>query len=91
MDGDVWAAFLGRIVVVDTNSTFVYVGKLDRVDAHFFLLVEADAHDRNDGQSTKERYVMDAKAYGVRANRKAVSVRRELVVSVSLLEDVVEY
>mgnify|MGYP001603480970 FL=1 len=34
---------------------------------------------------------MEARKFGVKSNRKRVSVRREFIVSLSLLEDVVEY
>jgi hypothetical protein len=50
-----------------------------------------DAHDRKEGPSTKEQYVMDTKRFGVKANRKEVSVRKAVVVSVSRLDDVVTY
>jgi hypothetical protein len=78
-------------VVVDTDSSFVYLGTLKAVREHFLDLADADAHDRGDGTSTKEKYIMDVKRFGVRANRREVSVRKETVVSLSLLEDVVEY
>ncbi|HXX95081.1 MAG TPA: hypothetical protein VEN81_15755 [Planctomycetota bacterium] len=91
MDKDGWAPLVGQIVVVDTDSSFVYLGTLSRVDAEFLILENVDAHDRREGPSTKEQYIMDTKRFGVKANRKVVSVRKELVVSVSRLDDVVTY
>ena len=91
MDNAAWKDWIGATVVVDTNSIFVYIGKLQEILPDFLVMVEVDVHDRNDGQSTKERYVMDSKLYGVRANRKTVSVRKDLVVSVSRIEDILEY
>ena len=91
MDNAAWKDWIGATVVVDTNSIFVYIGKLQEVLPDFLVMVEVDVHDRNDGQSTKERYVMDSKLHGVRANRKTVSVRKDLVVSVSRIEDILEY
>lgn len=86
-----WTPLIGAVVVVDTNSSFVYLGTLIRVEDQFVVLANVDAHDRNESTSTKEQYVMEAKRFGVNANRKEVAVRKELVVSVSRLDDVVTY
>ena len=91
MDTEAWNKWVGQVVVVDTNSRFVYLGTLAEVKEHFLVLKDVDAHDRNDGQATKEQYVMEAKEFGVRANRKEISVRKEMIVSLSRLDDVIEY
>jgi hypothetical protein len=38
-----------------------------------------------------EKYIMEAKKFGVRCNRKRVQIRIEEVISMSLLDDVIEY
>jgi small nuclear ribonucleoprotein (snRNP)-like protein len=91
VDSAGWEALVGKIVVVDTDSRFVYLGTLDRVDAEFLVLKDVDAHDRRESPSTKEQYVMDTKKFGVKANRKEVSVRTSMVISISKLDDVVGY
>ncbi len=91
MDNEGWAALVGKIIVVDTNSSYVYLGTLERVEDHFVVLSGVDAHDRGEGAGTKEQYVMEAKRFGVKANRKEVSIRKSVVVSVSKLEDVILY
>lgn len=91
MDNEAWAPLLGKVLVVDTDSSFLYLGTLARVDDHFIILTDADVHDKNESQSTKERYIMDAKRYGVKPNRKEVAVRKSVVVSASRLEDVIAY
>lgn len=91
MDNDAWKPLVGQVVVVDTNSHFVYLGTLERVEDHFVVLKDVDAHDRSEGPSTKEKYIMDAKSFGVKPNRREVSIRKLLVVSVSRLDDVVVY
>ena len=91
MSAEDWKPLLGQVVVVDTDSMFVYLGKLDRVEDQFLVMTEVDAHDRRESPSTKEQYIMDAKKFGVRPNRKEVKVRKEMVVSVSRLEDVLAY
>ena len=90
-DNEAWVSYVGQRVIVDTNSSFVYVGTLEKVLDHFVVLRDADVHDRGEGPSTKEQYVMDCKRLGVNANRKEVSVRKSLVVSLSRLEDVILY
>ncbi len=91
MDNDAWAKWTGQVVVVDTTSSYVYLGTLAEVQDHFVVLTGVDAHDRSEGSSTKEKYVMEAKRFGVKANRKEVSIRKVTVVSLSRLEDVIVY
>jgi len=91
VDSSGWEALVGKIVVVDTDSSFVYLGTLDRVEVEFVVLKNVDAHDRRESPSTKEQYIMDTKKFGVKANRKEVSVRKALVTSVSKLDDVVGF
>jgi hypothetical protein len=91
VDKEGWAALIGKIVVVDTDSRFVYLGTLDRVEEHFVILKDVDAHERGESPSTKEQYIMDAKKYGVTPNRKEVSVRKAMVVSLSKLDDIIGF
>ena len=86
-----WEGLIGRDVVIDTDSSFLYIGRLEAADDHFVAVSTVDVHDMRDSRATKEIYVMDATKYGVRANRKAVYVAKERILSVSLLEDVVRY
>lgn len=79
---------IGRQVVLDTTSPYVYLGTLSEGDHHFFALENADVHDLRDTNTTRELYVFQAQQHGIRANRRRVLVRRDEVVSVSLLEDV---
>jgi len=91
VDNDSWKPLVGLVVVVDTDSMFVYLGTLDRVEDHFVVLKDVDAHDRRESPSTKEQYIMDTKKFGVKPNRREVSVRKQMVVSVSKLEDILGY
>lgn len=91
MDSTGWESLVGKIVVIDTDSRFVYIGTLDKVEAEFLVMKDVDAHDRREGPSTKEQYVMDTKKFGVKANRKELHVRKSLVVSLSKLEDIVDF
>lgn len=86
-----WDRFLGKAVIVDTSTSLIYVGTLREVDDHFVVVESADVHDRSEGHSTNEKYVLDARKCGVKANRREVAVRKPMVVSVSLLDDIIPY
>lgn len=79
----------GRIVVLDVASPYVYLGTLVDEDHRYIVLENADVHDLRDTHTTRELYVLEAKRHGVHRNRKRVLVRREDIVSISALDDVV--
>ena len=80
--------FLNQKVVVDLSSTFVCFGKLTRYDDHFLELKNADVHDLRDTETTRENYVADSVATGIKRNRKRVLIRRDQMVAIALMEDV---
>lgn len=80
---------LGRIVVIDVESPFVYVGKLLEIREKSVVLRQADVHDLRDSTTTREIYVRDARVHGIQANRKVVYVRTDGIVSISALDDVI--
>ena len=86
-----WKGLVGEDVVIDTDSSFVYVGRLEGADEHFVALSTVDVHDMRDSKATKEVYVMEAAKYDVRANRRLVYVARSRILSVSLMADIVRY
>lgn len=79
----------GRIVVLDPNSPYIYLGKLIRWDPLYLHLEDADVHDLRDTKTTREAYLVDARRLGVNSNRALVMVRIADVVSISALDDVV--
>jgi small nuclear ribonucleoprotein (snRNP)-like protein len=81
---------LGQKVVVDLRSGFVALGTLERLDEQFLELRNADLHDLRDTQSTREIYVAESHATGIKRNRKRVLLVRREVIAVSRLEDVVD-
>ena len=80
----------GREVVLDLASQYVILGTLRGGDAHHYLIENADVHDLRDTTTSRELYVLDAKRHGINANRKRVFVRKDGVVSLSTLADVIE-
>lgn len=81
---------IGREVVMDVVGQYVYLGTLIGHDAHYLVLQEADVHDLRDTATTRELYVLESRRHGIRANRRRVYVRREEVISISALDDVIE-
>lgn len=82
---------IGKIVVLDTGTTLMYIGNMASIDTHFITMNDVDVHDRTDAGTTKEQYLIDAVKYGVKKNRKSVIVKMSEVISVSLLEDIIQY
>lgn len=82
--------FLNQRVVIDLSTTFVALGKLTRFDEHFLELKHADLHDLRDTETTRELYVADSANTGIKRTRKRVLIRRDQMVAISLLEDVVD-
>jgi hypothetical protein len=80
-----------QYVVVDTDSDYLYIGKLVGVSGLFITLGDADVHSRRESSSMNEEYVLESKKYGIRSNRREVQVRFQRVVSFSLLEHVIDY
>lgn len=82
--------FLGQRVVIDLVSPYVCLGKLVSYDEYFLDVRNADLHDLRDTETTRENYIADSIATGIKRNRKRVLIRRSEVVAVSRLEDVVD-
>jgi len=84
-------ALVGQLVVIDTDSSFVYVGTLESAGSEYFTLTQVDVHDTTDCKTSKELYVHEAKRLGMRENRKLTYLRTERVLSISKLEDIITF
>jgi hypothetical protein len=82
-------ALYGQAIVIDAVSEYVFLGRLVDSDHRYLVLEDADVHDLRETNTTREFYVLEARQHGINANRKRVFVRRNEVVSVSRLDDVV--
>jgi small nuclear ribonucleoprotein (snRNP)-like protein len=76
-------------VVIDLRSEYVCLGTLQRVDELFLELRNADLHDLRDTDTTRELYVADSKATGIKRNRRRLMLVRAEMVAIARLEDVV--
>jgi hypothetical protein len=81
--------FIGQDVVIDVESQYVFLGRLDVVKPGWLRLTQADVHDLRDSKTTRELYVLDSRTDGIRINRREVVVPTDQIVSMSLLEDVI--
>jgi hypothetical protein len=85
------ATLIGKQVVVDTDSSYIYIGLLEKAGPDYLTLLNVDVHDCTESRSTKEHYAHEALAVGVRANRNQTILRLARVVSISKMDDVVRY
>jgi hypothetical protein len=81
---------IGSTVVLDLESPYVCLGRLESVGTHFLELRNADFHDLRDTQTSRENYVAESKHSGIKRNRKRVLVRRDDIVAISHMKDIVE-
>jgi len=88
---DELSKYFEKEIVVDTQSPYLYLGVLVEYTDRFVTLRNVDVHDITDSISTKEAYALEARRHGIRPSRAVVKIRREVVVSLSLLSDVISY
>ena len=82
--------FVGQIVVVDLRSSYVCLGTLHGATEAFIDLRNADLHDLRDTDTTRELYVAESHATGIKRNRKRVLISVADLVAVSRIQDVVD-
>ena len=82
---------VGEDVVIDTDCSMTYIGRLVEWGEFFVTLADADVHDIAQGTSTKDMYAIEARKHGVQRNRRETIIRKARVISLSLLDDVIEY
>lgn len=87
-DPDPLHAWLGQVVVCDTQGPLIYIGTLAAASDRLLTLTQADVHDSNDSPSTKDLYLLDTRTLGLKVNRARVLVERRAIVSISLLADI---
>jgi hypothetical protein len=83
--------YLKQKVVLDTRSSWVYIGVLETVTGNCAVLSDVDVHDTKDSRTSKEYYVLESKTTGVKSNRNSVYVNLDYVVSFSALDDVKQF
>jgi hypothetical protein len=82
--------FLEKKVVIDLRSPFVCLGTLLRFDELHLELANADLHDLRDTQTSRENYVAESRASGIKRNRRKVLIVRADIVAVTAFDDIVD-
>ncbi|HEY2786978.1 MAG TPA: hypothetical protein VGJ05_18600 [Fimbriiglobus sp.] len=82
--------YLNQKVVVDLKAEFVCLGTLKTFDDTFLELKNADFHDLRDTDTSRENYVAESVATGIKRNRKRVLIWRDEVVALAKFDDVVD-
>ena len=83
--------WIDRAVVVDTLAYHVYIGTLVSIDGSFIELTNVDVHDVRESRFTKDQYVHQARKHGNSPNRNNTLVYKHQCVSLSLLEDIIQF
>jgi len=83
--------YLNKPVIIDTATPLIYIGTLSEIGNSFITLKDVDVHDVNEGSSNKELYALEAKKFGIKKNRAYTKVRIDVILSISRLEDIIEY
>ncbi len=82
---------IGKKIVLDTDSSWIYIGNLEQVTTGCAMLSEADVHDSSDTTTSKEVYVFESRRTGVKPNRERVYINLDRAVSFSLLDEVKQF
>ncbi len=89
-EGERWLdAFIGQLVVIDLDQSHLAIGRLVRAEGSHLSLADADLHDHQEANCSKEVYLLESRTLGVRANRTRVDIPRHRMLAISRLEDVV--
>ncbi|NUM36546.1 MAG: hypothetical protein HUU50_18550 [Candidatus Brocadiae bacterium] len=81
--------YIGKKVVVDTKSSYIYLGTLVSEETDYMTIQDVDVHDHSATLISKDLYIIEAIKYGIKINRKQVKLMRKEIVSISLLDDIV--
>jgi len=79
---------LGKIIVVDTDSRWLYVGKLAHIGKSFITLENVDARDLTETNSTRDMHLSNIKHNAHIINRERIVINREKLIGLSLLKEV---
>jgi hypothetical protein len=83
--------YLKQKIVLDTRSSWIYIGVLEAVTDSSVVLSEVDVHDSKATSTSKELYVLESKTTGIKANRNLTYVNLDYVISFSALNDVKQF
>ena len=83
--------FIGEKIVIDTRSSWTYIGKLKKIKEDSILLANVDVHDNNDSASAKEIYLANSRKTGSTPNRALVYISVDYIISFSPFESLINF
>lgn len=81
--------YINQIVIIDTSSPIIYLGKLESEHEGYLTLSDVDVHDSSEYSSTKEQYLAKTLVTNIRPNRKKANVDKNKIISISLFSDII--
>jgi hypothetical protein len=81
---------IGQKVVIDLKSPYVCLGTLLSFNDRLLELKNADVHDLRDTQTSRENYIAESVASGIKRNRKRAWVVSAEIVAIARLDDFVD-
>ena len=82
--------YLNKVIVLDTDSRWLYIGTLKAIEEDCYLIEDVDAHDLKETTTSRQNYLIGVKTHGLVFNRKMVRVCKEKVIGISMLEEILE-
>ena len=83
--------YMNKKIVVDTSSSWIYIGNLKNIGENSIELTDVDVHDSKDTATTKEIYLVHSKKTGIKSNRENVFINMDYVVSFSPFDKVKQF
>lgn len=81
---------IGKIVVVDTSTSLVYMGRLREVNERWIEMEEVDLIDLGEIKISRELLLIEKKRDGLKASRGSVMLTARAIVSISVLEEIID-
>jgi len=81
---------IGKIVVVDTSTSLVYMGRLREVNERWIEMEEVDLIDLGEIKISRELLLIEKKRDGLKASRGSVMLTSRAIVSISVLEEIID-
>lgn len=81
--------FINRNVVVDTDTSYTYIGRFVRFEEANVFLEDVIIYDDETIRVPLEEYLIECASIGFSPSRKSVWLNRHKVISISLLEDII--
>ena len=82
--------YKNKTIVIDTSTSWTYIGTFYDEDENHLVLDDADAFDLSEISLSKQEYLIMVKKDGIVPNRKRVKILKSKVVAISFLNDVIE-